>query len=126
MSDDHHSPEYYNTTFRKLITYVGLILVVGTAVTFAADLIGVFKSFTSAIIFALTVAVIKAAAVVAVFMHLYWDKNIKTISITLICTVIFFIGMMWLTLGSESTGSKPGRTDTTWKHVPEAKAKENK
>ena len=118
MSDDHHSPEYYDTKFRKLITYVGVILVVGTAVTFAADLMHVFKNFTAAVIFALSVAVIKATAVIAVFMHLYWDKNIKTISYTLICTVIFLIGMMWLTVGSESINEKPGGADTTWKHAP--------
>ena len=54
-------------------------------------------------------------------MHLKWDWKFKTISLTLISTVLFFIGMMWLTVGSEvktyeSNDGKPGRIDNTWKH----------
>ncbi len=116
MSEDHHSPEYYRTRFKKLITYVGVLLVVGTIVTFAADLNGVFDNFTHAIIFAMTVAVIKATAVVVIFMHLWWDASLKTISITFACTFVFLVGLMWLTVGSEVDSNKPGGTDNTWKH----------
>ncbi|SVE25483.1 uncharacterized protein METZ01_LOCUS478337, partial [marine metagenome] len=50
------------------------------------------------------------------FMHLKWDIKYKTISITMLCTIIFLIGMMWLTVGSEIDSVKPGQDDTTWVH----------
>ena len=62
-------------------------------------------------------ACIKASAVIAIFMHLWWDAKLKTISWTLICTIIFFIGMMWLTVGSEIDSVKPGHSEDTWNHV---------
>ena len=108
MSDDHSSPEYLKKDFMPLIWIVGGVLVVGTAVTFAADLLGIFDSFDYAIAFALTVAFIKAAAVVVIFMHIKWDYKWKTISWTMLCTFIFFFGMMYLTLRSEQAGNKPG------------------
>jgi hypothetical protein len=52
-------------------------------------------------------------------MHLKWDIKLKTISLTLGCTVIFLIGMMWLTVGSEIDSNKPGHSDNTWNHVTE-------
>lgn len=119
MADDH-SPEYYRKKFIPLIYLVATILIVGTIVTFAADKLGVFGSFTQAIVFALTVAFIKAGAVIYIFMHLKWDIKFKTISLTLACTLIFFIGMMWLTVGSEVDSVKPGHADNTWKHGEEA------
>ena len=122
MSEDHHSPEYYRTRFKKLITYVGVLLVVGTIGTFAADLNGVFPKHAHAIIFAMTVAVIKATAVVAIFMHLWWDASVKTISITFACTFVFLVGLMWLTVGSEVDSNKPGGTDNTRKHGAHAPA----
>lgn len=117
MSDEHHNEEYYRTRFKKLIWVVGGILIIGTLITFAADLLGVFDNFNHAVIFALSVACIKASAVIAVFMHLWWDAKWKTISLTMICTIFFFIGMMWLTVGSEIDAVKPGHTDNTWNHV---------
>lgn len=122
MADDH-SPEYYKEKFIPLIYMVGTILILGTIITFAADKLGVFKDFTNAMIFALTVAVIKAGAVIYIFMHLKWDIKFKTISLTLACTMIFFVGMMWLTVGSEIASVKPGHTDTTWDHVGDAEPK---
>ena len=117
MSEEH-SPEYYRKKFIPLIYRVGGILIVGTIVTFAADLMGVADKFgfTNAIIFASIIAVVKASAVIYIFMHLKWDINLKTISLTLLCTIIFLIGMMWLTVGSEIVSSNPGGTDTTWSH----------
>ena len=53
------------------------------------------------------VALIKATGVVAVFMHLWWDAKYRTISITMICTFIFFAGMMGLTVAGERL-DKPG------------------
>ena len=121
MSEEH-TPEYYKEKFMPLIYMVGGILIVGTIITFAADLMGVAEKFgfTNAIIFALSIAVIKASAVVYIFMHLKWDINLKTISLTLLCTLIFFIGMMWLTVGSEIESLNPGGTDTTWSHEESA------
>ena len=117
MSEEH-SPEYYRKKFIPLIYMVGGILIAGTIITFAADLMGVAEKFgfTNAIIIALSIAVIKASAVIYIFMHLKWDINLKTISLTLLCTVIFLIGMMWLTVGSEIHSNKPGGKDTTWSH----------
>ena len=122
MSEEH-SPEYYKEKFIPLIYFVGAILIDGTIITFAADLMGVADrfGFTNAIIIALGIATVKAGAVIYIFMHLKWDINLKTISLTLLCTVIFLIGMMWLTVGSEIDSNKPGGTDTTWSHEEPAK-----
>jgi len=120
MSDEH-SPEYYKKKFIPLIYLVGSILIVGTIITFAADKMGIAEKwgFKNAIIFAMSVAVVKASAVIYIFMHLKWDIKLKTISLTLGCTVIFLIGMMWLTVGSEIDSNKPGHSDNTWNHVTE-------
>ena len=117
MSDEHNA-EWYRTKFTRLIYVVSGILIAGTAISFAADRMGVAErfGFTNAILFAMGVATVKAAAVIYIFMHLKWDFKLKTISLTLISTILFFIGMMWLTVGSESVNEKPGGTDTTWKH----------
>jgi hypothetical protein len=61
-------------------------------------------------------------------MHLKWDINLKTISLTMACAIIFLIGMMWLTVGSEiqdegGIDGKPGGTETTWKHGKPSKPK---
>ena len=122
MSEEH-SPEYYKEKFIPLIYFVGAILIAGTIITFAADLMGVADKFgfTNAIIIALSIATVKASAVIYIFMHLKWDINLKTISITMLCTIIFLIGMMWLTVGSEIDSNKPGGTDTTWSHEEPAK-----
>ena len=117
MSDEHNA-EWYRTKFTRLIYVVSGILIAGTAISFAADRMGVAErfGFTNAILFAMGVATVKAAAVIYIFMHLRWDFKLKTISLTLMSTVLFFVGMMWLTVGSESVNEKPGGTDTTWKH----------
>ena len=117
MSEEH-SPEYYRKKFIPLIYMVGGVLIAGPIITFVADLMGVADKFgfTNAIIFAFVIAIVKSSAVVYIFMHLKWDINLKTISLTLLCTIIFLIGMMWLTVGSEIVSNKPGGTDTTWSH----------
>ena len=117
MSDEHNA-DWYRAKFIPLIYVVSGILIAGTAISFAVDRTGLAESwgFTKAILFAMGVATVKAAAVIYIFMHLKWDFKLKTISLTLISTVLFFIGMMWLTVGSESVNEKPGGTDTTWKH----------
>jgi|TARA_B110000263_G_scaffold249312_1_gene266533 caa(3)-type oxidase subunit IV len=124
MSDDH-SPEYYKKKFIPLIYLVGGILIAGTIITFAADKMGIAErwGFVNATIFAMSVAVVKASAVIYIFMHLKWDIKLKTISITLGSTVIFFIGMMCLTVGSEIDSNKPGHEDNTWNHVEQSDPK---
>ena len=92
---------------KKFIAFATAVLI-GLSFTFAADKMGVFTNFISAIIFAMSVAVVKASAVIYIFMHLKWDIKLKTISLTLGCTVIFFIGMMYLTVESEIDSNKPG------------------
>ena len=118
MSDEH-SPEYYKKKFIPLIYLVGGILIAGTIITFAADKMGIAEKwgFINAAIFAMSVAVVKASAVIYIFMHLKWDIKLKTISLTLECTVIFFIGMMYLTVESEIDSNKPGHEENTWNHV---------
>ena len=109
MGDEHHSPEYY-ADLKKKINAVGIILIVGTVLTFAADLFDIgyyLGGFGYTILVAMFVAIIKATGVVAVFMHVWWDAKWKTISWTMICTFFFFAGMMALTVLGEQWG-KPG------------------
>ena len=109
MGDDHHSPEYY-VDLKKKINAVGIVLIVGTALTFAADLFNISEllgGFGYAILVAMFVAIIKATGVVAVFMHIWWDAKWKTISWTMLCTFFFFAGMMVLTVLGEQW-RKPG------------------
>ncbi len=122
MSDEHDA-EWYEKKFRPMIYLVAGILLVGTVITYVADVLGIAEKwgFRNAIIFALGVATVKASAVIYIFMHLKWDINLKTISLTMACAIIFLIGMMWLTVGSEiqdegGIDGKPGGTETTWKH----------
>lgn len=120
---DEHNAEWYRTKFIPMIYMVGGVLIGGTIITFIADLMGVAEEwgFRNAIIFGLGVATIKAATVIYIFMHLKWDLKFKTISLTMLSTIIFFVGMMWLTVGSEvktveGNSGKPGKTDNTWNH----------
>ena len=125
---DNHSPEYFKGKFRKYIWAVGTILIVGTIVSFTVDLLYAEKmTFRQALYFGLGIACIKATAVILYFMHLLWDIKFKTISITLACTIAFFIGMIWLSVGSEVDSVKPGQDDTTWLHgtQKDIKFKEN-
>ncbi len=122
MSDDHSTPEYFEKQFKPLIWIVGTVLIAGTAISFAADLFKVSEklgAFRWAIVIGLLVATIKASAVVAVFMHLYWDAKWKTISLTLISTVLFFIGLIYLTNVSEVV-DKPGNTTPGNQHAFDA------
>lgn len=122
MSDEHNA-EWYEKKFKPMIYLVAGILLAGTAITYVADILGIAEKwgFRNAIIFALGVAAVKASTVIYIFMHLKWDINLKTISLTMACAVIFLIGMMWLTVGMElkdedGVAGKPGGTETTWKH----------
>ena len=103
MSDETHGLEYY-ADLKKKIWAVGVVLIVGTLLTFVADLFDIgyyLGGFGWAILVAMFVAIIKATGVVAVFMHLWWDAKYRTISITMVCTFFFFAGMMGLTVAGE-------------------------
>ena len=65
MGDEHHSPEYY-ADLKKKINAVGIILIVGTVLTFAADLFDIgyyLGGFGYTILVAMFVAIIKATGV---------------------------------------------------------------
>ena len=122
---EEHNAEWYEKKFKPMIYLVGGVLIAGTIISFAADLMGIADKwgFSNAILFGLGVAAVKASTVIYIFMHLKWDLKFKTISLTLLSTVLFFIGMMALTVGSEIDYMKPGGKDSTWvhgKHVPTA------
>ena len=114
--DDH--PIVGHLVPMSILVWTTIALLFLTVVTVAVRYVDVGE-FN--IVIAIGIAVLKATLVALFFMHLKWDWKFKTISLTLISTVLFFIGMMWLTVGSEvktyeSNSGKPGRTDNTWKH----------
>ena len=81
MSDSHDSPDFINDLVR-LFYMVGGVLVVGTIITFAIDLAFSLPLVWAAVI-GLTIALVKASFVVAIFMHYKWDK--KLIMMNLVC-----------------------------------------
>ena len=72
---DEHNAEWYENTFKRMIYWVGGVLIAGTAITYVIDKWGVAEKYglLTAVIFGLTVATIKAATVIVIFMHLKWD-----------------------------------------------------
>ena len=79
---DEHNAEWYENTFKRMIYWVGGVLIAGTAITYVIDKWGVAEKYglLTAVIFGLTVATIKAATVIVIFMHLKWDWKFKTIT----------------------------------------------
>ena len=94
MSDSHDSPDFINDLVR-LFYMVGAVLVVGTIITFAIDLAFSLPLVWAAVI-GLTIALVKASFVVAIFMHYKWDKKLIMITWTMVITFFFFAGMMGL------------------------------
>ena len=99
MSDSHDSPDFINYLVR-LFYIVGVVLVVGTAITFAID-IAFSLSLIWAAVIGLTIALVKASFVVAIFMHYKWDKKLIMITWTMVITFFFFAGMMGLIMWAE-------------------------
>ena len=66
MSDSHDSPVINDLV--RLFYFVGCVLVVGTIITFAIDLAFSLPLVWAAVI-GLTIALVKAGFVVAIFMH---------------------------------------------------------
>ena len=99
MSDSHDSPDFINYLVR-LFYIVGVVLVVGTAITFAIDIAFSLPLIWAAVI-GLTIALVKASFVVAIFMHYKWDKKLIMITWTMVITFFFFAGMMGLIMWAE-------------------------
>ena len=99
MSDSHDSPDFINGLVR-LFYMVGGVLVVGTIITFAIDLAFSLPLVWAAVI-GLTIALVKASFVVAIFMHYKWDKKLIMITWTMVITFFFFAGMMGLIMWAD-------------------------
>jgi len=106
MSDSHDSPDFINDLVR-LFYIVGGVLVVGTIITFAIDLAFSLPLVWAAVI-GLTIALVKASFVVAIFMHYKWDKKLIMITWTMVITFFFFAGMMGLIMWAD--GDAPNLT----------------
>jgi caa(3)-type oxidase subunit IV len=89
---------------------VGGVLVVGTIITFAIDLAFSLPLGWAALI-GLSIALVKASFVVAVFMHYKWDKKLIMITWTMVITFFFFAGMMGLIMWAEGDTPNLMRTE---------------
>ena len=109
MSDSHDSPDFINDLVR-LFYMVGAVLVVGTIITFAIDLAFSLPLVWAAVI-GLTIALVKASFVVAIFMHYKWDKKLIMITWTMVITFFFFAGMMGLIMWADGDASNLTRPE---------------
>ena len=109
MSDSHDSPDFINDLVR-LFYMVGGVLVVGTIITFAIDLAFSLPLVWAAVI-GLTIALVKAGFVVAIFMHYKWDKKLIMITWTMVVTFFFFAGMMGLIMWAKGDAPHLSRTE---------------
>ena len=98
MSDSHDSPVINDLV--RLFYFVGCVLVVGTIITFAIELAFSLPLVWAAVI-GLTIALVKASFVVAIFMHYKWDKKLIMITWTMVITFFFFAGMMGLIMWAD-------------------------
>ena len=98
MSDSHDSPVINDLV--RLFYFVGCVLVVGTIITFAIELVFSLPLVWAAVI-GLTIALVKASFVVAIFMHYKWDKKLIMITWTMVITFFFFAGMMGLIMWAD-------------------------
>ena len=115
MSDSHDSPDFINDLVR-LFYMVGGVLVVGTIITFAIDLAFSLPLVWAAVI-GLTIALVKASFVVAIFMHYKWDKKLIMITWTMVITFFFFAGMMGLIMWADGDAPSLARTEVPAKWV---------
>ena len=94
MSDSHDSSDFIKYLV-NLFKVVGGVLVVGTVITVLID-IAFPLSLAWAAVIGLSIALVKAGFVVAIFMHYKWDKKLIMITWTMLITFFFFAGMMGL------------------------------
>lgn len=99
MADSHDSPDFIQSLI-KLFYMVGGVLVAGTLITVLIDVLIPMPLALAAII-GLSIALVKACFVVAIFMHYKWDKKLIMITWTMILTFFFFAGMMGLIMWAE-------------------------
>ena len=99
MSDSHDSSDFIKHLV-NLFRIVGGVLVVGTVITVVID-INFPLSLAWAAVIGLSIALVKASFVVAIFMHYKWDKKLIWITWTMVLTFFFFAGMMGLILWAE-------------------------
>jgi caa(3)-type oxidase subunit IV len=115
MSDSHDSPDFINDLVR-LFYMGGAVLVVGTIITFAIDLAFSLPLVWAAVI-GLTIALVKASFVVAIFMHYKWDKKLIMITWTMVITFFFFAGMMGLIMWADGDAPNLDRIEMPAKWV---------
>ena len=113
MSDSHDSPVINDLV--RLFYFVGCVLVVGTIITFAIELAFSLPLVWAAVI-GLTIALVKASFVVAIFMHYKWDKKLIMITWTMVITFFFFAGMMGLIMWADGDAPNLARKEmpTIW------------
>ena len=99
MADSHDSPDFLQYLI-KLFYRVGGGLVAGTLITVIID-VSCEMPLVMAAIIGLSIALVKAGFVVAIFMHYKWDKKLIMITWTMILTFFFFAGMMGLIMWAE-------------------------
>lgn len=109
MSDSHDSPNFIQYLIR-LFYLVGGVLVAGTLITVLID-VSFDMSLGLAAIVGLSIALVKAGFVVAIFMHYKWDKKLIMITWTMILTFFFFAGMMGLIMWAEGDLPRWGREE---------------
>ena len=109
MSDSHDSPNFIQYLI-KLFYLVGGVLVAGTLITVIID-VAFEMSLALAAIVGLSIALLKASFVVAIFMHYKWDKKLIMITWTMVLTFIFFAGMMGLIMWAEGDIPRWGREE---------------
>ena len=99
MSDSHDSSDFIKYLV-NLFKIVGGVLVVGTVITVVID-IAFPLSLAWAAVIGLSIALVKASFVVAIFMHYKWDKKLIMITWTMLITFFFFAGMMGLIMWAD-------------------------
>ena len=109
MSDSHDSSDFIKYLV-NLFKVVGGVLVVGTVITVLID-IAFPLSLAWAAVIGLSIALVKAGFVVAIFMHYKWDKKLIMITWTMVLTFIFFAGMMGLIMWAEGDIPRLGRAE---------------
>lgn len=114
MGDSHDSPDFIKYLVR-LFCIVGGVLVFGTLITWGID-VTLSLPLAWAAVIGLSIALVKASFVVAVFMHYKWDKKLIMITWTMVVTFFFFAGMMGLIMWAKGDAPHLSRTEmpTFW------------
>jgi len=101
---EHHAEGHDHAPNLKLYWVVGAVLFVGTIVTVAVGWVG-FSVFTTAVIVALTIAIIKGAFVASVYMHLWGEKRVIWWTLAL-CAIFFTFLIVLPVITTQSNAGK--------------------